>query len=97
MAETEEAYDMTAARKLWEAKKVTRKKSERKSQRKKLAASVDKRSLRATGRTAQFNFRATPEMKARAQEAAEAAGLSIAEWMELAVEAYLAQGDGTES
>ena len=87
----EEAFDMSAARKLWEQKNVTRKKADRKGQRKKLVASVDKRSLRATGRTAQFNFRATPEMKAKAQEAAEAAGLSIAEWMELAVAAYLAR------
>jgi len=87
----EEAFDMSAARKLWEQKNVTRKKADRKGQRKKLVASVDKRSLRATGRTAQFNFRATPGMKAEAQAAAEAAGLSIAEWMELAVAAYLAR------
>jgi predicted HicB family RNase H-like nuclease len=90
----DEAYDMAAARKLWEAKKVGKKKSERKATRKKLADAVDKRSLRATGRTEQFNFRATTEMKAKAHEAAKAAGMSIAEWMEEAVAAYLAKPRG---
>jgi predicted HicB family RNase H-like nuclease len=92
----EEAYDMAAARKLWEAKKVSPKKAARKDKRKKLAAAVDKRSLRATGRTEQFNFRVTAEIKTKAQEAAQAAGMTIAEWMEEAVAAYLAKPRGGE-
>jgi hypothetical protein len=91
MRDEGEAYDMAAARKLWELKKVGKKKSDRKAQRKRLADAVDKRSLRATGRTAQFNFRTTAEIGAKAREAAKAAGMPIAEWMEKAVEAYLAQ------
>jgi predicted HicB family RNase H-like nuclease len=91
----DEAYDMAAARKLWESKKVGgKKKADRKAKRKELVASVDKRSLRATGRTDQFNFRTTPEMKAKAQEAAKDSGMSIAEWMEEAVAAYLAGSRG---
>lgn len=90
----DEAYDMDLARKAWEAKKVTRKKSDRKAQRKKLAAAVDKRSLRATGRTDQFNFRTTPEIGTKARAAARAAEMTIAEWMEEAVAAYLAKPRG---
>jgi hypothetical protein len=90
----QEAYDMTAARKLWEAKKIGKKKSDRKAKRKQLADAVDKRSLRATGRTEQFNFRTTAEMGTKVREAAKAAGMPIAEWMEKAVAAYLAQPRG---
>ena len=90
----DEAYDMDAARKMWKEKKLGKTKSDRKAQRKKLVGAVDKRSLRTTGRTEQFNFRASPEMKAKAQEAAQAAGVSIAEWMEEAVAAYLAKPRG---
>jgi predicted HicB family RNase H-like nuclease len=90
----DEAYDMDQARKSWEEKKATRTKADRKKQRKKLVAAVDKRSLRATGRTEQFNFRTTEEIGAKARAAAKAAGITIAEWMEEAVAAYLAQPRG---
>lgn len=89
-----EAYDMTAARKLWEEKKLGKKKSDRKAKRKKLVESVDKRSLRATGRTEQFNFRTSTEIGTKARAAARAAGMTIAEWMEQAVAAYLAEPRG---
>jgi hypothetical protein len=40
-------------------------------------------------RTAQFNFNALPELKPAAQRAAERAGMTLAEWMETAVQAAL--------
>ena len=49
----------------------------------------DGRSLRATGRTAQFNFKAMPDLKPAAQKAATEVGLTLAEWMEDAVNAKL--------
>jgi predicted HicB family RNase H-like nuclease len=61
----------------------------RKKRQKRLADSVDRRSLRASGRTEQFNFKSTPGLKARAQEAAVRKGITLAEWMERAVEAAL--------
>lgn len=50
---------------------------------------VDGRTLRATGRTAQFNFRSRAELKTAVQEAAKANGMTVAEWMEHAIEAAL--------
>ena len=85
------AFSMVEARKLWTAKGGTATKTARKSKRKKIADTVDKRTLRATRRSEQFNFRARAGLKEKAQQAAEAAGVTVAEWMELAVEAYLAQ------
>jgi predicted HicB family RNase H-like nuclease len=89
------AHSILAARAIWRSKGAagTGKKA-RKSRRKQIAESVDRRSLKATGRTEQFNFRAREGLKERAQEAAEAAGIPLAEWMEQAVEAYLAQESG---
>ena len=88
------AFSMVKARELWAAKGGTPTKTARKAKRKKIADTVDKRSLRATGRSEQFNFRARAGLKERAQQAAEAAGVTLAEWMESAVEAYLAQDQG---
>lgn len=50
---------------------------------------VDGRSLRTTGRTAQFNFRSRAELKSAVQDAAKANGMTVAEWMEHAIEAAL--------
>jgi uncharacterized protein (DUF1778 family) len=58
---------------------------------------VDGRSLRATGRTAQFNFRSRADLKGAVQEAAKANGMTVAEWMELAIEAALANAKTEES
>jgi hypothetical protein len=52
-----------------------------------LRATVDGRSLKATGRTEQFNFKCREGTKRMATEAAKARGMTIAEWMEHAVAA----------
>jgi len=90
-------WDMAAARaKL--APQHDNSKRARQSRQKRIAKAVDRsatdgRSLRSTGRTAQFNFKALPELKPAAlkaaQKAAEKAGLTLAEWMEEAVTAKL--------
>ena len=64
-------------------------KSHRKQREKKVQSSVDGRSLRATGRTAQFNFKCSPEIKTRVHERADSEGTTVAEWMERAMEAAL--------
>ena len=66
-------------------------KAARKKRQQKLADAVDGRSLRASGRTEQFNFKALPGLKARAQKAAAAEGKHLAIWMEETVEAALAK------
>ena len=71
------------------ASKVDGRKAARKSRQKRVSDSVDGRSLRATGRTEQFNFRSNPGLKDLATEAAERAGITLAEWMENAVHAQL--------
>jgi hypothetical protein len=94
VAEEDTAHSMRLARELWRSKgDANTSKKDRKTKRKTIAGTVDGRRLKATGRTEQFNFRARSEVKAKAHEAAEKAGITIAEWMELAVEAYLAQKD----
>jgi hypothetical protein len=71
----------------WEEKKQAPDKKGRRQARKTLAGAVDKRSLRATGRTAQFNFRCKAEVKARAFKLQELLGFeTIAEFMEAAIE-----------
>jgi predicted HicB family RNase H-like nuclease len=88
--DTATAHSFLAARAKWAAKGASQAKKARKQKRKQIADSVDGRRLKATGRTEQFNFRAREGLKERAQGAAEAAGIPLAEWMEQAVEAYLA-------
>src|SRR5262245_8271150 len=80
----------------WRRSMTIRKKA-RQSRQKRIAKAVDRsamdgRSLRCTGRTAQFNFKALPELKPAAQKAAGKAGLTLAEWMEEAVTAKLREG-----
>jgi predicted HicB family RNase H-like nuclease len=65
-------------------------KSGRKKRHKELADAVDGRSLRTTGRTEQFNFRCSEGLKQKAQAAASRADMTLAEWMQHAVEAALA-------
>jgi hypothetical protein len=50
---------------------------------------ADGRSLRATGRTAQFNFKCLPEIKSLIHETAGSEGVTVAEWMERAMLAAL--------
>ena len=86
----DEAFDMEEARKKWKQKFDT-KKSPRKKRHQKLTDSVDRRSLRATGRTEQFNFRCSEGLKRRAQKAAKSEGITLARWMERLVEVGLAE------
>src|SRR5262245_10512907 len=86
-------WDMAAARaKLAPNHDNSKKGRQRRQQR--IWRSVDRsardgRSLRSTGGTAQFNFKALSELKPAALKAAEKAGLTLAEWMEEAVTAKL--------
>lgn len=86
-------WDMAAARaKL--APKIDQSKRGRQGRQRKIAQSVspaarDGRSLRSTGRTAQFNFKALEGLKPAAQKAADKLGMSLALWMENAVNAAL--------
>jgi len=87
----DEDWDMAAARAKLAPQHDNSKKG-RQSRQKRIAKAVDRsardrRSLRSTGRTAHFNFKALPELKPAAQKAAEKAGLTLAEWMEEAVTA----------
>ena len=94
MNDDAEVYDMQKAREKFAAA-ISPKKGERKARAKRLTESIDGRSRRSTGRTEQFNFKSTPGLKTRAQEAAERDGVTLAEWMETAVEAKLsANGHG---
>jgi predicted HicB family RNase H-like nuclease len=81
--------DLRAARAKFAAK-VDGRKAARKTRQKRLSASTDGRSLRASGRTEQFNFRSSPGLKKSAQNAAAGRGITLAEWMEEAVEAKIA-------
>jgi len=75
------AFDMAAARAKF-ASKVSGNKTARKARGKKLAAAVDKRSLRDAGRDVVFSFRCRDDLQAACKAAAKAKGQSIAEWME---------------
>jgi hypothetical protein len=98
----DKAFDIREARKLWASKeeagdspgKKGKKAQARKNKRKQLTGVVDRRSLQATGRTEQFNFRANPDIIEKVKDAASAAGIPIAEWMEEAMNAYLAKTRG---
>lgn len=91
----DEDWDMEAARAKLRPK-VDQSKRGRQGRQRKIAQAVtpsarDGRSLRSTGRTAQFNFKALEGLKPAAQKAATAAGLTLAEWMERAVNAALTE------
>ncbi|MCV0371745.1 hypothetical protein [Filomicrobium sp.] len=66
----------------------------RKARHQAVSRAKDGRSLRATGRTEQFNFKSTPGLKKQAQAAAQKQGLTLAEWMENAVKAALGVDGG---
>lgn len=65
----------------------------RKKKEKQIRSAVDGRTLKVTGRTEQFNFKAREGLKRRVSEAAADEGVTIAEWMERAVEAVLKAGE----
>jgi hypothetical protein len=93
MAE-EPVFDMAAARRKFNAA-FDNTKTGRKQREVGVAKIVDGRSLRATGRTEQFNFRSRAGLKEETQAAAKRAGMTLAEWMERAADAMLAAERGS--
>ena len=73
---------MARAREKMRAKGFSSAPRARRARERQINGTVDGRSLRATGRTEQFNFKAKPGIKLAAMEAAKAEGLTMAEWME---------------
>ncbi len=65
-------------------------KARKKRERKHALRHDDGRRRRKTGRTAQFNFKAKPELKEQVNAACRDHDLKIAEFMEAAIEAHLA-------
>jgi hypothetical protein len=72
------------------AHKFDTSRSGRKGRAKRTARSINSRSLNGTGRHDQFNFRCTPELKELCHRLADEAGVPVAEWMETALESYIA-------
>jgi hypothetical protein len=88
-----DGFDMTSARRKWAEKEAAQSYGRAKTERVKLAGSVDKRSLRKTGRTVQYNLRVREGWKEMVAERAERAGFKTAiEFLEAAVEAFAAKG-----
>ena len=82
----DEEWDFVKARaKL--APKLDGRKAARKNRQKRLADSVDRRSLRATGRTEHLNFKATPQIKALLAKHVPKGTVSL--WLEEAIIAKL--------
>lgn len=61
----------------------------RKDRHRKTANAINKRSLNASGRLSQFNFRVREDLKVRVHELADAAGIPVAVWMQAAIEAHI--------
>lgn len=76
--------DMAAARAKMRAK-FGNKKPARRSKEKKLAKTVDGRSLKVTDRTEIFSFRSSADLKKVCKNAAKKSKMSLAEWMEAAL------------
>lgn len=85
-------FDMAAARRKFNAA-FDNTKSARRKREVSLAQTIDRRTLRTTGRTEQCNFRIRPELKGEINEAARKAGLGLSEWLERAAEAMLKSGE----
>ena len=64
----------------------------RKEREKRVRSAVDGRSLRATGRTRQFNFMAKPDVHAAAVQLAAGEAITLAELMELLIEKAVKEG-----
>lgn len=89
----DDAFDMTAARRLWAEKEATQSHGKAKAKRQELAGAIDKRSLRKTGRTEQYNLRVRAGFKKQVADGAERMGFRTAiEFLEAAVEAFIAKG-----
>ena len=90
----EDPEAMAKAREKLRAKGFTPGPKARKKKEKQIRSAVDGRTLKVTGRTEQFNFKAREGLKRRVSAAAVADGVTIAEWMERALEAALKAGEG---
>jgi hypothetical protein len=90
----EDPEAMAKARAQLRAKGFTLGPNARKKKEKQIRSAVDGRTLKVTGRTEQFNFKSREGLKRRVSEAAADEGVTIAEWMERAVEAALKAREG---
>jgi hypothetical protein len=85
-----EAFDMTAVRKKWAEKEALQDTTTRKVKRRNVENSVDKRSMRATGRVVQYNLRVRDGWKDEVVQHAQQCGFRTAiEFLEAAVQAYV--------
>jgi len=88
-----DAFDMGAARRKWAEKEAMQSHSKAKAKRQELAGSIDKRSLRKTGRTVQYNLRVREGFKEQVAEHSARLGYGSAiEFIEAAVDALIAKG-----
>ena len=94
-AENERAHSMKDARRAtramssaWGAMKESAA-AARQDREKAIDNTIDGRSLRSTGRNAQFNFRARPNLRDEAMAVAKAQGLSLAEFMEKVIQSAI--------
>ena len=90
LPELEDEDAFARAREKWAKKGLVASPKARKAREKQIRATVDGRTLRVTGRTEQFNFKALPDLAKAAKAAAKEDGITIAEWMEEAIQAKLA-------
>ncbi|CAA2141311.1 hypothetical protein [Hyphomicrobium sp. ghe19] len=77
----EDVNDWSVARQKW-AGKMDNKRKARKERERKLATSIDRRSLKATDRDSIFSFRTNADLKPLATKLAKSRGLGIGELME---------------
>ena len=82
----DEAFDMKAARAIFAPETDSRKKA-RKQRQKQAVTAVDRRSLRATGRTEHLNFKAHPDVVAALDAHVGKGNKSL--WLEKAIKAQL--------
>jgi len=93
----EEIFSIDEAKTKWAVHGLAPQSAPVRARRKGLTKGVDGRKLRATGRNQQFNFRCRKGLKKEVDRAAKKAGLTTAEWMEIALEYALKgrNGEGT--
>lgn len=83
MAE-DDVNDWGLARQKW-AGKLDNKRKARKERERKVAATIDRRSLKASDRDSIFSFRTNADLKPLATKLAKSRGLGIGEFMEMLV------------
>ena len=93
MSDDSPVFDMSAARRRWAEKEAIQRPSKAKGRRQALVGAVDKRSLRKTGRTIQYNLRVREGWKEEVSAHATRLGYGTAiEFLEAAVAAYVEAG-----